>query len=166
MSLPPLLPEETLARVLRVAKLDGVSVLILGAFFAVVAAGGGDARFAIVGLLGAGAGAVELHGAALLRQGDSRGINWLVASQPFLLLVIYAYCAVRLTDFQMPPIPERFNETLNLTAERLGMSVEEYFRWVNRMTAQVVAVVATIYQGWMAVFYVRRRHTIARALDL
>ena len=164
MQQPPLLPEETLMRVLRLARLDGTSVLVLGALFAVMAAMAGDTRFAIVGLLGAGAGAIELHGTSLLRHGEVRGINWLVASQPFLLLVIYAYCFLRYTHFEMPPIPERFQETLTLNASQLGMTVEEYFRTFNRITALIVAIVATIYQGLMAIYYLRRRPAVARAL--
>lgn len=163
---PPLLPAETLARVLRLAKLDGTSVLVLGAVFALMAAAGGESRFAIIGLLAAAAGAIELHGAALLRQGESRGTRWLVASQPFLLLVVYAYCVLRLMHFEMPPIPDRFRDALALSAEQLGMTVEEYFRMVNRLTAQLVAGVATIYQGWMMFYYLRRRQVIVRALEL
>jgi len=165
-SIPPLLPEETLFRVLRLAKFDGTSVLLLGGLFAILAASGGDARFAIVGLLAAGAGAIELHGAGLIREGEPRGLNWLVASQPFLLFVIYAYCILRYTQFEMPPVPERFQETLQTGAAQLGMTVEEYFQTFNRLTAQIVAVLATIYRGWMAVYYLRRRAAILRALTL
>src|SRR5678816_1370684 len=88
MQQPPLLPEETLARVLRLARFDGMGALVLGGMFALFAAAARDFPFAAIGLLAAGAGAVELHGAALLRQGDRRGMQWLVASQPYLLLVI------------------------------------------------------------------------------
>ena len=65
MQQPPLLPSETLMRVLRLAKLDGMGVLLLGGLFALMAASGGEKPFAIIGLLAAGAGAIELHGAAL-----------------------------------------------------------------------------------------------------
>lgn len=164
MQQPPLLPEETLLRVLRLAKVDGVGVLLLGGLFAIMAASGGETRFAIIGLLAAGAGAVELHGAALLRQGERRGVNWLVASQPLLLAVIYGYCIVRLGEFHLPEIPERFREPLETTAQQLGLTVEEYFRMVNRLTAQLVAVVATVYQGWMMFYYLRRRRAVEQAL--
>jgi len=164
MQPPPLLPEETYSRVLRLAKFDGTGVLALGALFAVLAASGGEAHFAIVGLLAAGAGAIELHGATLLQQGESRGTRWLVASQPFLLAVIYAYCVLRLTHFEMPPVPDRFREALEATAGQLGLTIEEYFRFVNRLTAQIVAGVATIYQGWMTVYYLRRRAAVEQAV--
>jgi hypothetical protein len=164
MQLPPLLPHETLNRVLRLAKFDGMGVLFLGGLFAIFAASNGERSFAVIGLLAAGAGAIELHGAALLRQGERRGVSWLAASQPFLLVVIYAYCVLRLNHFEMPPIPERFREPLELAAQQLGLTVEGYFRWVNRLTAQLVAVIATIYQGWMMFYYLRRRRAIEQAL--
>src|SRR5262249_17978142 len=101
--IPPLLPQETLLRVLRVARFDGTGALILGGTFALMMASEHDFPFAAIGLLAAGAGAIELHGAALLKQGESRGMSWLVASQPYLLLVILAYCALRLWFVQIPP---------------------------------------------------------------
>jgi hypothetical protein len=164
MQLPPLLPQETLERVLRLARLDGTSVLVLGAVFAIMMAAGGERAFAVIGLLAAGAGALELHGAGLLRSGEPRGMRWLMASQPFLLLVIYGYCTLRLTHFEMPPVPERFQEALQQSAQQFGLTLEEYFRMVNRLTAQIVAGVATLYQGWMLVYYVRRRRAVERAL--
>ena len=62
MQQPPLLPEEALIRVLRLARFDGTGVLVLSGTFAVMAALGRDVPFAVIGLLGAAAGAVELHG--------------------------------------------------------------------------------------------------------
>ena len=69
MQQPPLLPEETLVRVLRLAKLDGMGSVVLGTVFALMAAGAQEAPFAVIGLLAAGAGAIELHGASLLQEG-------------------------------------------------------------------------------------------------
>ena len=68
---PPLLPEETLARVLHIARLDGWSVLGVAGLFALLAASIGDLRGAVVGVIIAGAGAGGLHGVALLRHGSS-----------------------------------------------------------------------------------------------
>jgi len=55
MKAPPLLPEETLLRVLRVARLDGLSVLVIAGVFALISALAGDGVGAVVGLLVAGA---------------------------------------------------------------------------------------------------------------
>ena len=104
MKAPPLLPEETLIRVLRVARLDGLSVLVISGVFALVSALAGDGLGAVVGLLVAGAGAVELHGATLLEHGEPRGIDWLTGSQGFLLATIALYCALRFLPLSMKRI--------------------------------------------------------------
>src|SRR5580700_100147 len=64
---PPKLVSEILRSVLRVARFDGVSVLVLAGFFALVSAASGDVSGAAFGLLIAAAGAIELHGMGLLR---------------------------------------------------------------------------------------------------
>ena len=74
MPQPPLLPEVILMRVLRLARFDGMGALMLGGMFALVAASARDFPFAAIGLLAAGAGAIELHGAALLKEGQPRGM--------------------------------------------------------------------------------------------
>ncbi|PAW63982.1 MAG: hypothetical protein B9S34_13395 [Opitutia bacterium Tous-C1TDCM] len=165
MRSPPLLPEETLVRVLRLAKLDGITVLVLGGVFALMAAGNGQAPFAIVGLLAAGAGAIELHGVGLLRRNLPAGMPWVFASQPLLLLVIFGYCALRLTHFEMPPIPDSLREAAAANAQALGMTLEDYFRVMNRVSAGLVAAIACAYQGWMAFYYWNRRRAVAQALD-
>lgn len=164
MQQPPLLPEETLARVLRLAHLDGMGVLVLGGVFALMAAGTHEVPFAVVGLLAAGAGAVEMHGASLLRASDERGMNWLIASQPLLLLIIWCYCGLRLTHFEMPPLPESMAELATVSAAQWNLTTEEYFRVLNTITVAVLAVVALFYQGGMTVYYWRRREPVARAL--
>ncbi len=165
MRQPPLLPEETLQRVQRIARFDGMGGLILGAMFAVAAAAAGEIPFTAIGLLAAGAGAVELHGLALLERGEARGINWLVASQPFLLAVILSYCALRLWLIDLPPIPESFQGAFKASAEQWGMSVEDYQRALNRITLLAVAVVAAGFQGSMMLYYLRRRQPIIQALS-
>jgi hypothetical protein len=164
MQQPPLLPEETFARVLRLARFDGMGALILGGMFALVAAAARDFPFAAIGLLASGAGAVELHGAALLRQGEPRGMRWLVASQPYLLLVILSYCALRLWLIDIPPVPEAFRAVFAASAQQWGMSVEDYQRALNRITVLAVAAAAVAFQGGMMLYYLRRREPVYRAL--
>ena len=165
MQQPPLLPEETLVRVLRLARFDGMGAMVLGGMFALVAASARDFPFAAIGLLASGAGAVELHGAALLRQGQPRGMGWLVASQPFLLLVILTYCAIRLWLVEIPPVPEAFEAVFAASARQWNLSVEQYQRALNRMTAFAVAAVAVGFQGGMMLYYLRRRDPVYRALS-
>ena len=165
MQQPPLLPEETLVRVLRLANLDGLGSLVLGTVFALMAAGAHDVPFAVIGLLAAGAGAVELHGASLLRRGEERGMTWLIASQPFLLLVIWCYCGLRLAHFEAPPLPEGLSELATVSAAQWNLSVADYFRVLNTITVAVLAVVALGYQGGMTIYYWQRRGPVTRALS-
>lgn len=164
MPQPPLLPEETLERVERLARFDGLSLLLLGAIFALPAAAVRDIPFAAIGLLAAGAGAIELHGVALLRRGDARGMGWIIASQPLLLAVVWSYGALRLMLFEPPPLPEAVAEMTKLGATQWGLPVDDYLRRVNQIIVGSLAVIALLYQGGMTVYYVRRRAAVAAAL--
>ena len=164
MQQPPLLPEETLERVERLARFDGLSLLLLGALFAVPAAAVRDVPFAMIGLLAAGAGAVELHGLGLLREGDARGMNWLIGSQPLLLLVIWCYGGLRLLFFEPPPLPDGMAELAKTGASQWGLPVDAYFHRVNQLIVGAVSVIALFYQGGMTLYYLRRREAVAAAL--
>lgn len=151
-------------RVERLARLDGTSVLVLGGVFALLAAMAHEVPLAAIGLLAAGAGAIELHGVGLLRSGEARGMNWLIASQPLLLLVLWGYCGLRLTQSAMPELPEGMSELAAVSAAQWNLTVEEYLRRLNAITVGVVAVVSLVYQGGMTLYYWRRREPVTRAL--
>lgn len=165
MQQPPLLPEVVLARVMRTASLNGMACFLVGTFFAIAMALTREVPFAAVGLLAAGAGAIELHGLGRLRRGHHDGMNWLILAQPLMLVVILGYCALRMTHFVMPEIPENLREIMSFSAERLGMTIEEYFRFVERITVQILAVVGLVYQSLMARYYLRRRAAVRQALE-
>jgi acetolactate synthase regulatory subunit len=164
MQQPPLLPEETLIRVLRVARADGMSIVVVATLFAVMAAMAADSVGAIVGLLVAGAGALELHGAGLIRHGDARGVSWLVSSQMFLLATILTYCVVRFSHLEIPPLPDFATSMIDTTAGQLGMTRAEYLMFIHHLVLETFAVVSVFYQGGMAVYYLRRRQAVERAL--
>lgn len=161
---PPLLPEEILARVLRVARFDGLSVLALAGSFALISAIDHRVALALIGLAAAGAGAMELHGVAQLQHGDARGLRWLLATQPILLAAVLAYCATRVWFMTLPTIPEAFRPMATLSAEQLGLSLETYLTLVNRLTMGVLAVASVAVQGGMFFYYWRRRAAIRQAL--
>ena len=165
MQQPPLLPRETLLRVLRLAKLDGSTILIISGAFALLHAMGGDVSGAMVGLLVAGAGAIELHGVGQLHEGEPRGMDWLVASQLVLLFSILAYCAVKLAQVDIPPVPDALAPMIDASAERLDMTRDEYLRFIQRLSIQIVAGISILYQGGMALYYHRRRLQVRKALQ-
>ena len=164
MQPPPILPEETLRRVLRLAWFDGLSVLIIAGAFGLLSAVAKDHPGAIVGMLVAGAGAVELHGVALLRAARAEGMNWLVGSQLFLMAAMLGYCAFRITHPTLPPIPPQLAAMLDQTSEQLGITKEEYLRFVYRLSFQLIAAVTVVYQGGMSFYYLRRRAAVVAAL--
>lgn len=164
MSQPPLLPEETLARVTRLARFDGLMIVAFAGVFAIMSAVNGVTVAAAIGLVAAAAGAIELHGEGLLRHGEPRGITWLILSQPVLLFAILVYCAARLWYFPLPPIPDEMEPMLRLSAEQWGSSLETHVRFLNTLTCALLAGVSFVYQGWMTYYYFTRRHAVERAL--
>ena len=149
----------------RLARFDGITLVILGGLFAIAAASVRDIPFAVIGLLAAGAGAIELHGVGLLREGESRGISWLVASQPMLLVVIWCYGALRLLFFEPPPLTDGMLDVAKAGAAQWGIPVEEYFRRANQLIVGALSLIALLYQGGMTVYYLRRRAAVATALQ-
>jgi len=171
-SKPPLLPAEIVARLLRVAHFDGISVLGLCGVLAIASAGYGDFTGAVIGVLIAGAGAFELHGAGLLKAGQPCGLNWLVGSQLYLLAAILSYVGWRLVSYDPATMRRILEPTLHTAeiqaqlsaagateADLLAMVRKIYFAGLS-----LVAVGTLLYQGGMAFYYHRRRAAVVAAL--
>ena len=161
---PPLLPEEALYRVLRTAKLDGTGILAIAGAFALASAAVKDARGAAVGLLVAGAGALELHGAALVRHGEERGMRWLVASQLFLMAIILGYVGYRLGRIDVSPLLPLVTDEQRQAIAQAGFAVDRFLRMVYVGTYAAVGVGTLFYQGGMCLYYLRRRAAVTAAL--
>ena len=171
-SKPPLLPAEIVARMLRVAHFDGGSVLVLCGALAIASAWYGDFTGALVGVLIAGAGAFELHGAGLIKAGEARGLNWLIASQLYLLTAILGYVGWRLMSYD-PAVVRHLLEPM-LHASDLQAQLAEAGATEADLLATVrtiyyacfglVAVATLFYQGGMALYYHRRRAAVAALL--
>jgi hypothetical protein len=172
MQQPPLLPDQVLVRVHGLARRNGWSIVLVSGLAALMSAAGRDPLNAFLGLLAAGCGAMEVHGAGLLRYGDERGTKWLIRAELFLLLVILAYCAIRLVHPNLAEMRAAFHASLELPGmrekwqeiERLGMTEDLYVNLMNRLVAVVFAFVSIIYQGGMALYYARRRNAVTLAL--
>ncbi len=166
MQQPPLLPEETFARVCRVARFDGMSVLVLAGAVALVSATVGDVLGATVGLLAAGAGAIELHGVTVLHHGEPRGMKWLVGSQFTLLAVILGYCALQLIRAKVPEVPPELEPMIQMNADLWEMSKHDFLLMMfNRVLYSALAFATVVYQSAMAFYYLRRRAAVVRALE-
>lgn len=171
---PPLLSDEILARVLRLARMDGLGVLVIAGTFALLSALVGDAVGTGIGLVIAGAGAVELHGAGLLRAGETRGVSWLVGAQLLLLVVIVAYCVFQLIRMDLSALQAAFDRAMSYPffreawqmQEELGITKQEFLEQNYRLTYRLVAVATCAYQGGMIWYYLRRREPIRQALGV
>ena len=178
MKAPPLLPEETLHRVLRVANLDGLSVMGIAGFLALLSAAAGDYQGAGVGLLVTAAGAIELHGMGLLRAGEKRGMSWVIASQPYLFLVLTIYCVERIIDYDPIAMREQIHTILGWMSGGTSdsdpvqqavasetMFTDQALRQ-NYLLGYALLIVGTlIFQGRMTIFYWQRRAAVAAALE-
>ncbi len=146
---------------------DGRVVLTLATVFALLAAASREPTGTIVGLLAAGAGAMELHGATRLREGDPTGMKWLVRSQLGLLVVIVGYCIARLMHFDEALIARAITPEIEQQFQQAGLGQEEImplFRTAYYATYVVVGMVTLFYQGAMARYYHRRRAAVAQDL--
>jgi hypothetical protein len=162
---PPLLPSEILRRLLRVARFDGMSVLGVAGAFALISAASRDISGAVIGLLVAAAGAIELHGVTLLRAGRPGGMRWLVSSQAYLLATMLGYAGLRLLNPDITSIRPIVNAELAEQIQQAGMGVDQFLFEFLRLVYVAVAVASVLYQGGMIVYYARRRTAVEIALQ-
>jgi hypothetical protein len=165
---PPFLPAEALRRVLRVSRFDGMTVLTVAGAFAFFSALDHDELGTLIGLAVAGAGAVELHGAALLRYGYLRGMRWLIAAQLLLLLSVCGFAGWRLVQIDGDTL-RLFTEVAMTSATRarlpaLGVSEAGFMLIYYRSVFAILGVGTLLYQGGMIVYYWQRRLAVTAAL--
>jgi hypothetical protein len=161
---PPLLPEEALARVLRLARWDGLGVLMLATFLALNEASVGDVTGAGAWLVIAGSGAMALHGVMLLREMRPRGLGWIVASQYLFLLAAICLCALRLAHFDLTELRAALTDEMKTKLAEANYDQEDFLRMVYATTYYVLGGIALIYKGGLAVYFQRRSAAVASAL--
>lgn len=161
---PPLLPAYALRRVTHIARLDGLGVLTIAGLFALASALLHDEVGTAIGLAVAGAGAIELHGVALLRHGAERGMHWLVGSQILLLVVVLGYVALRLWHVDITAMRPLLSSAQQQVIVQSGLSVDQFLRTVYKATYILVGIATLLYQGGLTIYYQRRRAAVAAAL--
>jgi hypothetical protein len=172
---PPLLPAEVLRRVLRTARFDGTSILVVAAAFAFGSAMLHDTHGTIVSLMVAGAGAIELHGAGLLSHGEERGLRWLVTAQIYLMFVMLSYVTYSLHHVDLAGFKHLLRSTaadmgmptdeLRQTAVQSGLTLDDFLRSGYELFYLLVGLATVLFQGAMAVYYARRQPPISQALN-
>ncbi|MDB6170361.1 MAG: hypothetical protein JWM88_3225 [Verrucomicrobia bacterium] len=162
-SSPPLLSDETLVRVLRHARANGTGVLMVASMFALLNAVGGEIIAVLAWLLVAGTGAMSLHGASLLDHGQPRGINWLVGSQLFCMGLILSLCAWQLVHVDLEPLRAALTSDLKTSVQQTGLTENEFLQLSYRLTYAFISCATLLYQGSMALYYLKRRAAVAAA---
>lgn len=161
---PPPLPGKTLRRVLLIAKLDGSSLLFVAGGFALISACLRDGVGALIGCLIAGAGAMELTAARLLRHGDPRGIAWMVRSQLLVPTVVLFYCAIRLAQIDVAPLRDLISLPMRQEIEAQGIPLDFFLREMYVAVYLILSLVTLLYQGGLALYVYLRRARIAQDL--
>jgi hypothetical protein len=159
--IPPLLPVETVRRLLRVAHADGTSVLVVAGISALMAASSGDKLDALLLLLVCGAGALELHGANLIGSGIRTGIRWLIGSQLFLLTVMLGYVGIHVMHLPVPAFSSIVpDDVMQQAASQQHVSTPEFAELFDSAIAFSIVLLTLVYQGWMIIYYSRRRQAL------
>jgi hypothetical protein len=178
MPKPPPLPAVVLARVLRIANIDGCVLVFLAGGFAVISVFCADWLGALVGGLAATAGFIELRGRRKLKAGDHEGVRWLVHSQIILLTIILLYVAYQFRNYDPRPMLElierdladaqRANGLQPVTlAANLGQTPAQLLdlaKKLARLSYALVGVLSVGFQGGLAYYYHRKGLVIALAL--
>jgi len=149
---------------MHIARLDGLGVLTIAGVFALVSALLRDEVGTVIGLVVAGAGAIELHGVALLRHGAERGMHWLMGSQLLLLVVVLGYVGLRLSHVDIAMMKPLLSAAQQQVIVQSGLSVDAFLRMIYKATYVLVGVITLLYQGGLTIYYQRRRTAVAAAL--
>ena len=165
---PPLLPATSLARAGKLARFDGLTVLVVAGCFAAVSLAMRDWAGAVICLGAVGAGAAEWRGGVLLKTHRAGSVRWLVGSQLSLLGLVWIYAAWRYTHYDPqlisalvePFVRERLEEAF-LTMDDL----EPALRLSHHLTYILLAGLSLIYQGGLAWYYARQQSVLAKLRD-
>ena len=161
MRKPPLTPEEQLLRILRIAKTNGLSVVIIAAIGTVLSLG--DWLGMAVGAAIIIGGRMELSGRKQLLANDVTGVRSLVRSQWVVLAAIEAYCVIKLlfdTHHGVSPELRSAMTDLGIDMAELEPSLRLAFYGTNI----AVALLTLVYQGGMARYYGRRAGVVQEAI--
>jgi hypothetical protein len=161
---PPLLPTEVFRRVLRVSQIDGTGLLAFAGTFALLSAWLHDVTGTVAGLLIAGAGAMELHGTGLIRGGHERGMSWLIASQGYLMAAVFGYVGWQLTHIDISILRPVVTDEWRQALETYKVTEDQFLTLLYITVYGCFAAVTALYQGWMMIYYARRRPRVVAAI--
>jgi hypothetical protein len=156
-------PADTLRKVIKVARINGMVVVFPVACLCTLGAAVlGDWKSTIFGLLIAASGWSEWHGAKLLKRGEARGIDWLVRSQLYLLGLILLYSLWQMARYNPAVVRSLITPSVARMYEDAGVDIQDVVRIAYYALYGTLALSTLFYQGGLALFY-RRRAAAVRA---
>lgn len=172
---PPPIPEIALARVTKVAKIDGTLIMLFAGAGAFMAAMAGEYVATAAALLAAGTGAMEIHGSHQLDRDDAGGVIWAMRAQLLLLLVIFSYAVYQMTHFdaefwrqQLPQFREMCGNIYGPNHPALKLDdgrLLALLKFCKTISYAAVAITTCVFQGLMARYYNKNRAPVEQALD-
>jgi hypothetical protein len=146
-----------------------MTVVVIAGGFAILSALAGSPVGAAIGIVITGAGVFELHGVSSLRAHRSTGMRWLVGSQVYLMLVVLAYCIWRLDSFDVVTATRLIKESAQVQdlISQNGQSIPQFVEILRKTYIagyMAVALLTVLYQGAMALYFIRRRRAVEAAV--
>jgi hypothetical protein len=173
MASPPPLPNDkakVLSRVLRLAGLEGKSVIFLAGCSVMLAAIGRDWPVMLVSGVAVWAGMITLQGTKRLGAGDARGgMDRLVRGELVLLAAILSYVGIlffRYATGGVNAIISDFTRTMLDAAGHWGPDDRREYAHNFKLFYGLLAALSVVFQGGLALYYHRRRAAVAEALAL
>jgi len=152
----PKTPEEQLQRILRIARTNGLSIVIIAGLSVLISLG--DWFGMAICLAAVCGGWLELSGRKQLLGGDAAGVRRMVKGELLVLAAVEIYCVVKLGQGMSPELREAI--------AGLDMpELEPSFRSAFSATYIAVGLVTIVYQGGMARYYSRHAETVRVALE-
>ena len=156
-------PEQRLQRLLLLARIDALSLVIVAGPAAVVSLCWREWFGAAVGAGIALCGALEWAGRNRLARRERSGLTWMVVAQLAGLALILLY----VRSLALAPQTERLLALLpSFTREQLDLlcpdpeELRALLAALQRLTASLLAILAILYQGGLALYYLHARPLI------
>jgi len=161
--------EQTLAKVLKISRLNGWSIAIVAGVCTLGSLAFGNLVGGLVGLLATGAGVMEIRGNRMLQRRDLVGLKWLVQAELFLLAVLATYAITRLVSFDREAVLANITPDMQALFKQAGIETADIVPLVRTMFFAIygsVLIVTFIYQGGMALYYRRRSALVAEGIEI
>jgi hypothetical protein len=166
--MPARTPQQRFQRLLAIARFDAISLIVVAGPAALVALVLREWPSAAVGVAVALCGWLEWLGQRQLSRSHRHGLGWMCTAQLVCLLAILLYArhlaGQARADHILQLLPSFTREQL-FEVFPDSESAEEFLLFVQRLMVAAIALVAIVYQGAMALYYLRARALVRTVFE-